>query len=276
MNKLSFLVIIVLMLGLLSCVNKGDNSKEKNTFLLIHGAWHGAWCWDELIPYLEEIGNKVLAIDLPGHGKDTTSPEIVTMDSYILKVEETLKQIDEKVILVGHSLGGSVITLSAESYPEEIKALVYISAVLPTNGQTVFQALADPNPTDVEFYTISGDGKTIEVLRENAKEAFYQDCEEELAQFAISNLSVQPMAPYYTTFNLSEESFGKTPRYFIKCSNDNVFSNERQEKWIKDSPCKKVYSMNTGHSPFLSRPEELSSILDEIGNIENSSPVIIR
>ena len=106
------------------------------TFILIHGAFHGGWCWDKVKPILEQNGNTVVAPDLPSHGADRTSIADVTLALYSERICEVLEQQSEKVILVGHSLGGLSITQAAEERPDDIGLLVYLTAFLLKNGES--------------------------------------------------------------------------------------------------------------------------------------------
>jgi pimeloyl-ACP methyl ester carboxylesterase len=108
------------------------------TFVLIHGAFHGGWCWYKVVPLLEKQGHTVLALDLPGHGRDKTPVAAVTLQLYVDSVCKLLDAQREPVILVGHSMGGGIITQVAEERPERIKCLVYLAGALPRNGQSMF------------------------------------------------------------------------------------------------------------------------------------------
>ncbi len=113
-----------------------------STFVLIHGAAHGGWCWYKVVPLLEKHGHTVLAPDLPGHGKDKTPVADVTLQLYVDSVCKLLDAQREPVILVGHSMGGGIITQVAEERPERIKWLVYLAAALPRNGQSMFERVS--------------------------------------------------------------------------------------------------------------------------------------
>ena len=90
-----------------------------STYVLIHGSWHGAWCWYKVVPRLEQAGHTALAIDLPGHGRDWTPPQDVSMQTYVDSVCGVLDTLPEPAILVGHSRGGIVISQVAESRRED-------------------------------------------------------------------------------------------------------------------------------------------------------------
>ena len=97
-------------------------------YVLIHGACHGSWCWDNVVPLLQKKGHLVEAPDLPGHGKDKTPIQEVTLQSCVDKVCSVIEAQSEPVILVGHSMGGIILSQVAEQIPDKIKTLVYLTA----------------------------------------------------------------------------------------------------------------------------------------------------
>ena len=109
------------------------------TMLLVHGAWHGAWCWQGITPRLEAAGVNVIAPDLPGHGTDSTPRNQVTLDAYADRVIAAISGRSDRITLVGHSMGGVVISAVAERVPERIARLVYACAFLPRNGEALGQ-----------------------------------------------------------------------------------------------------------------------------------------
>ncbi|MEO8665850.1 MAG: alpha/beta fold hydrolase [Ignavibacteria bacterium] len=115
------------------------------TIVLVHGSWMDASCWNKVIPLLEKAGNEVIALNLPGHGSDNTPTEKLTMQSYANAVVNAIGH-RTGIILVGHSMGGMVISLAAEQIPGKIKKLIYICARLPANGQSLLMlASMDPH-----------------------------------------------------------------------------------------------------------------------------------
>ena len=112
-----------------------------SSYILIHGACSGGWCWEKVVPLLERAGHTVAAPDLPGHGLDDTPSGEVTLASYSRRVCEILDAQAEPVILVGYSMSGLVITAAAEERPEKIKALVYLTAYLVRHGESLAQVI---------------------------------------------------------------------------------------------------------------------------------------
>ena len=233
-----------------------------STYVLVHGAWHGAWCWKKVIPLLEKEGHKVVALDLPGHGEDKTPIADITLQAYTDRVCQILDEQSDPVILVGHSMGGVVVTQTAEYRPQKIKKLVYLTAFLIQNGEFLLQhAEPDTEALVLPNLVMSEDESYANVKEEALKEVFYGECADEDVAFAKSKLVPQASAPLATPVSTTEENFGRVPRVYIACSRDKAISLSIQENMYKALPCEKVISMDTDHSPFFSAPEELAKHL---------------
>jgi len=238
-----------------------------STCLLIHGAWHGGWCWRSLAPLLEAQGHRVLAPDLPGQGDDRTPPAEVTLQLYAGRICEIAGAQTEPVILAGHSMGGIAITQAAENCPQYIRALVYVSAFLPGNGDSAMTLASQDPESMINASTLDprADG-TIGFKPEHVREAFYGNCADEDIAFAQSRLVGQPMAPSGTPVETTAERWGRIPRYYIECERDRAITLRRQREMQKHSPCRQTFSIDTDHSPFFSAPEQLADILLRIGS----------
>ncbi|HHG89483.1 MAG TPA: alpha/beta fold hydrolase, partial [Devosia sp.] len=141
-------------------VGPGTEKRGRNmsTFLLIHGGWHGGWCWDKVKPLLEAEGHTVMAPDLPGHGDDTTPISEVSMDLYARATVEFAAQALEPVIVVGHSMTGLSNSQAVEYAPEKFKAQVFMAAFLLSNGQCLLdQARPDTENLVLRNLTFSED-----------------------------------------------------------------------------------------------------------------------
>lgn len=238
-----------------------------STYLLIHGAWHGGWCWRDIVPLLEARGHRVLAPDLPSHGEDRTATATVTLESYTDRICEIASAQAEPVILAGHSMGGVAITQAAENCHKQIGALVYVCAFLPRNGDSLVTwasqdraSMVNPNTTRPR-----ADG-AIEFKLEHSREAFYGNCTDDDVAFAQSRLVAQSSAPLGTPVETTAERWGRIPRYYIECGRDRAITPELQQKMEKSSPCRQMFSIDTDHSPFFSAPEQLADILLRIGS----------
>src|SRR5690349_10518718 len=105
-------------------------------FVLIHGGFHGAWCWDKVIPELKRLGHDAIAIDLPGHGtrRDERS-NLADRGGAIVEIMEP------RDVLVGHSGGGFDITLAADAVPDKVGHLIYLAAGVPQEGRTILEVI---------------------------------------------------------------------------------------------------------------------------------------
>lgn len=238
------------------------------TFVLLHGAWHGAWCWNKLISYLEQAGHKVITPDLPGHGKDNTPISTITLQTYVDHVVGILNQQKTPVVLVGHSMSGGVISQVAELIPHQIENLVYLAAFVPNpKGNLVHEQRKTPTSTNTVKGSLSDEFVFNETKNEvslkksdTLKQFFYNTCDDMDATWAVSKLQPQPFRPFIDCVNLSQERFGIVPKLYIECLEDQAISIENQRRMQAKINCE-VKTMNTDHSPFLCQPFELSKLL---------------
>lgn len=235
------------------------------TFILIHGSWHSAWNWHRVIPILEKKGHKAIAIDLPGMGRDKTPIQQVRMRTTVEKICELIDSIEGKVILVGHSKNGIMISQAAEYRPGKIEKLVYLAAYLIPNGKTQREYSLQDTEGVLKPYVTMNEELTAHTLRpEIYKEGLYADCDDHITELAKLLLSHEPVESGITPLQLTEENYGSVPRYYIECSEDKAVTPYIQKKMYTETPCKKVYTMATSHSPFFSQPQKLTDILCEI------------
>ena len=227
-----------------------------SSFVLVHGASHGAWCWKKIIPLLLQEGHTVVAPDLPGHGQDKTPIASITLKAYTDRVCEVLDDQTERVILVGHSMGGIVVTQVGEYRPEKIKRIVYLSAIVPANGESWFQSIQEIY--DSSLIVVADDKSYYSYKDELVEDLFYGDCSEDDISFAKSNIVPQPMGPVAESIQITEEKYGSIPRVYIECLRDKTLIPAFQKKMYTIVPCEQIISMDTSHSPFLSAPEGLA------------------
>ncbi len=241
------------------------------TFILIHGSWHSAWNWYKVTSLLEKQGHIVYAIDLPGMGKDKTPIEEVTFKKTVEKLCDLIDSINENVILVGHSKNGIMISQVAEYRPEKIEKLIYLAAYLIPNGKTQKEYSAlDTEGWLKSYVTIHEKTKSHTLQPEIFKEGLYHDCDEDITEMAKVILSHEPIESGMVTLNLTQENFGSVPRYYIELTKDRAVTPFIQKKMYTETPCKKIYRMDTSHSPFFSKPKELVEIFVEVAS-ENES-----
>lgn len=236
-----------------------------STFVLVHGAWHGGWCWHKVAPLLEKMGHRVLAPDMPGHGADTTPIESVTLDDIVARIHDTIDGAGEKVVLAGHSYGGAVITQAAERRADKVKHLVYLAAFLLDNGQCVMDLAREDRDNKLNGKVIMSDDEVTATVEPSAlRECFYGDCSDADIDYARARLSREATAGFNTPMRTTAANFGRLPRSYIECIKDGAISIGLQRRMHAALPAR-VFTLGTDHSPFFSAPEALADILAGLG-----------
>ena len=234
------------------------------TFVLVHGAFHGAWCWQRVAPLLQAAGHTVTAPDLPGHGADRTPLADLSMDVYADRVVQAVNETTGPVTLVGHSMAGVVISLAAERAPERIGRLVYLSAYLLGAETSIADRVREGVQTVAQGGRVTVDG--VECLtndRAVIQAAFYQDATEADIDWVMANLRPEPLVAFKYRLAVTEARFGRVPRDYISCRCDRAITPAVQDAMLAATPCRRVWSMEADHSPFVTAPADLAGILLE-------------
>lgn len=230
-------------------------------FLLIHGSCHGAWCWRDVVPYLNMGGHSARAIDLPSHGADRTPISEVTLDSY---ADAILDAIDDPVVLVGHSMAGYPISAAAEKAPEKIAKLVYLCAYAPVSGLSLAaMRRAGPRQPLLDAIIVAPDGLSFTIDPKKVGEKFYHDCPPGTLEFAQANLCAEPIKPQATPITLTER-YQSVPRHYIRCTDDHTIPPEYQASMVSGWSATDVSEMACSHSPFFAAPAILARRLTEV------------
>ena len=235
------------------------------TFILIHGSWHSSWNWHKVLPLLESKGHKAFAIDLPGMGRDKTPINEVSMQTAVEKICSLIDSIEGKIILVGHSKNGIMISQTAEYRPDKIEKLIYLAAYLVPNGKTQREYSVQDTQGILKPYVEIHESMNATTLKpEIYKEGLYADCDDDITELAKLLLSHEPIESGIKPLQLTEENYGRITRFYIECTKDKAVTPFIQQKMYTEMPCAKVYRMATSHSPFFSKPAERVDIFCEI------------
>lgn len=231
-------------------------------YILVHGAWHSGWCWHKITPLLEEQGHSVVVVDLPSHGSDNFPPQDTTLELYARSVEEAISAQPEPSIVVGHSMGGIVISQAIENASDHVKAAVFVTAFLPKDGESLTTyAMQDEKSLAPESITI-GENNISTIIPSRAQAIFYGNTPEPDVTDAIEHLGAQNSAFLDQPLSLSEQNFGAIPKYYVRCTKDRAISIKIQDLMCQNWPLKDIKTLETDHSPFLSTPAELVEILN--------------
>ena len=122
-------------------VPEARQALAKKHFVLVHGAGHGAWCWYKIIPQLKSAGHKVTALDLAASGiNPIQAADLQTISQYFQPLTDFMESLsaDERVVLVGHSLGGLAISQAMENFPDKISVAIFVTAAMPGPTYDIF------------------------------------------------------------------------------------------------------------------------------------------
>lgn len=234
------------------------------TFVIVHGAWGGAWSWNKLVvPMLREAGQSVYAVTLTGLGERThLASADVSLETHIQDVVNVLFYEDlTDVILVGHSYGGNIITGVADRVPERLQQLVYLDAATPADGQSSADSFPGRRQQLEKQARDSADGWTI------PPGPVPPDQPAEITEWATPRRSPMPIKTMTSAVKLTH---GETtvPRAFVYCTigKDPGSPQAARAERIRNDPSWRFFELVTGHNLHYTAPAETVSILLELAN----------
>lgn len=277
-------------------------SAGKPAFVLVHGYWHNSGCWREVVSRLEAQGHEVLTLDLPGAGVHAKLPAsflerpldaaafatepspnaAVTQEERTKAVIAAVRSIGRPVILVGHSMGGATVSDVVEATPDDIAAVVYLTAFLLAPGTPPIAMIThELMAAAVVPSLFCADPAVIGALRldprsidpaycARLKDAFYGDVSDtEIAEVAQALHPDEPASTAMRPSAVTPERFGKVARHYIRCTEDHAITLAGQDHMIATADAAlggatAVYTLQASHSPFFSQPEALAAVLASI------------
>ena len=233
-------------------------------FVLVHGAFSGAWIWAPLAKRLRAGGHAVELFDLPGLGEDQTPPENVTLDSCAARLEEVLATSAEPAIVVGNSMGGVIATQAAARCPHHVSALVYVTAFVPRDGQSLLDLAHLPEGADDQVQAnIIIEPPVATMPAAASRSALYGSCSEADAAWAISKQRPQPLGPFGAPVSVPAQALDGISRYYVVCAKDRAITVALQRRMIRENAITNVVELDTDHTPHLSMPAALSDALQQ-------------
>ena len=232
-------------------------------FLLVHGAWQSGECWKKVASRLKAADHSVIIPELPWHEaiEQNNQQPLISCINYLINSISTY----DTIIAVGHSIGGIFISQLADVIPDKMEKLVYISGFLLKSGQCANDT-ADLMIDSVvsRNMNLDKDKKNIVIPKSILREAMYHDMDDEDFAYAEELYRDQPLWTFQSAPSLTDEHFGRIPKFYIECQRDYAIPISAQRAMQGNWECQKVYSLNCSHSPFYSMPDELADLLTDL------------
>ncbi len=234
-------------------------------FVLVHGAWHGAWCWAAVINELDKHGDRCSAVDLPGNNGNPFDRVKVNLQVY---VDSVVKWIEghclREVVLAGHSMAGLVMPGVVARIPKRIKRVVFVSAMVAEDGKPILDP-AVGNPLLETANARYDKSMPAEGLGEIFRKFFIQDASRELQDWVLAGLCPQPAKPFTEPVAMKEFHATGVPQSYLVCEND--LAPDGHPLWhptysgrLTNPSIRKVKS---GHEVMFTKPRECAEALYE-------------
>ena len=237
------------------------------TFVLVHGAWHGGWCWSKVAPLLRRTGAEVFAPTLSGLGERAHLAELVdqTQVDLELHIQDVTRLMEyeglDDVVLVGHAYAGMVITGVAEVWPERLSHLVYINGVIPSDGESMADQLIPVRGPDfaawVRDHIERGEGYLPPPASPEELGRRWGIPDAADREWMFDRVTPQPAAAMAGPVRIGNPAARDLPRSFIggeEAGFEPVADRAREAGWG-------IYHLDSGHDPMVSHPRELAEIL---------------
>lgn len=241
-----------------------EDRKRYPTYVLVHGAWADESAWGFVRNQLAERAN-VVVVNLPAHGADNTYGAGIGMKAYVQIVGAAVSKAPGKVILIGHSMAGAIISQVAENMPAKINKLIYVAAYLPANGesvQSINTAFYGNKP--IEIFEFNKDYSLVAVKKDAIPTVVCADCSTQMQETLIKYHRPEPVKGFNDTVKLGA-NFSKVPKYYITTTRDNAVPYALQQKMIsRNGGVKKVFEIESSHLPFVVKPQEFLQVIQSI------------
>ncbi len=226
-------------------------------FLLIHGSWHGAWCWHKIAPRLTGFGHSVTVPDLLGRGARRRPAQLISLRAMAHDIGKHLRT-DQKTTLVVHSRYGILASTLSDMFPDRIERVVYLASFMIADRQRAAGYFrADKASVLTPYVSISKSGMWDALHPDIYREGLYHDCSDDDVALASSLLCREPLRPALTRLRLSKERYGTVPRAYIRLTEDRAVTIGLQDKCIDFVGVDRVESLQASHSAYFSKPDAL-------------------
>jgi pimeloyl-ACP methyl ester carboxylesterase len=236
------------------------------TFVLVHGMSHGAWCWDTLRARLEHDGHRVVAVDLPGHGRRAHERRRASVATYARAVADAmmLEGVHDAVV-VGHSMGGIVIPKVAELVPARVRHLVFLAAVVLRDGESLLETQLPPATRQLMRGLAAAGGGVVQYPASLESARWMSDLApgDPRVVDALPRLTPQPLRPWTERLDVKRFWAMDVPRTYIRCLRDQAVTPAMAARYAARLGVTPI-DMDCAHNPMMSQPDALAAILEKI------------
>lgn len=239
------------------------HAERKAEIILVHGAFEDAAVWTGVQAGLRAHGYDVSSVDLPGRPSNPAAPNKVELATYTTKVSRAVKAAKGRVVLVGHSFGGIVISGAADEVPGKVKTLVYVAALLPRSGDTLLSlAQSDPGSKVGAHLKIDQEAGIASIPLDARADLFANDGTPQQRELVTHALVDEPLLPLAQPVKL-HASFAHIDKVYIHTALDNVVSPLGQKAMVAATPVRLEITLQTGHTPFITAPAALVAAIEQ-------------
>ena len=245
-----------------------DDAIDGRSVVLVHGAWNGAWAWQDVAAGLEARGAEVTVVELPAHGEDQTPIAQVSLRAYIDTVEAAIDAAPGPVMLVGHSMGGVVVTEAADERAAKLDRLVYVTAFVPKAGESLLGLrMQDADSELGAALTIEMAQGIAGVMSDRLTPVFCADCATTANTKLHAAYRDEPLGPFAEPAKLDDGGWVGVPKFYLYAAADHAISPANQQAMTAGISWQATASLATSHSPFLSHPDDVVDVLVEFAAV---------
>ena len=237
-------------------------TSQRRIFVLVHGGFHGGWCWDDVALRLRALGHVVYTPTQTGCGERShLLARTITLDTFVDDIADVFLSEDiHDAVLVGHSFGGSAISGVADRMPERIRQLVYLDAIMLENGQTTFDLL-DPDGVQARLKAADASGG-LAIAPPPAGVFGIRDPAQ--LEFVQARLTSHPLGTYTSPLKLAHPVGNGLPAVYVQCTDPVYAGLQASRDWVAAHGMRRI-DIATGHDAMVTAPGLLVEILVQLG-----------
>ncbi|MFC7291615.1 alpha/beta fold hydrolase [Hirschia litorea] len=228
----------------------------RRTYILVHGAWHGGWCWKDVKSNLERDGHRVYTPTLSGLGENfTPRPTHINLTTHVQDIVSLIETENlSNVTLVGHSYAGVVVSLVADKIKSKIDHLIYVDAVIPEDGKAFF-----PQPQQDEFLKLYQDDYVLPI---GSLEFLGIPEDHPKVDWVLENLTPHPLGCFLEKVHYTQNGPDGLPKTYIRCTGNPRFKDDPIKTLAENNAEWRYRIIDTGHDAMVTAPDELSQMLE--------------